>query len=251
MTMGSQIDASGMRDTGRDRPEFSITGLRRIALFGTLPDSALQRIARQCVWRRYHPNQAIISRNAADHDVYLIVSGIVRVTAFSGTGRQLTYRELGAGEWFGDLAAIDSGPRSADVLAQCEAVLAILSANRFMRLLADYPDVSAALLRHLVARVRDLSDRLFSLSTLGVQNRVHAELLRLARSSGIADNTARIDPAPRHVDIACQISTYREQVTRELTQLRKQGILTRDGAALVVEDIRSLERMVTEVRAER
>jgi len=228
----------------------SITGLRSIGLLMTLPDTVLQHMARECAWRRYRSSEVIVSRNAADRDVYFIVSGVVRVTAFSTTGRQLTYRELAPGEWFGDLAAIDGRPRSADVAAQTETLIAILPAERFVRLLAEYPTMSGALMRHLVERVRDISERLFSLSTLCVQNRVHAELLRLAKVSGVIANCARIDPAPRHVDVASQVSTYREQVTREISELRKQGIVTREGSALVIRDVRRLERMVAEVRGE-
>jgi CRP/FNR family cyclic AMP-dependent transcriptional regulator len=88
------------------------------------------------------------------------------------------------------------------------------------------------------------------LSTLGVQNRIHAELLRLARASGVTGRKARIDPAPKHADIASQVSTYREQVTRELSALNRQGLLAKDGAALLLLDVPQLERMVTEVRSQ-
>jgi CRP/FNR family cyclic AMP-dependent transcriptional regulator len=105
-------------------------------------------------------------------------------------------------------------------------------------------------LQRLVGLVRLLSERVIELSTLGVQNRIHAELLRLARVSGATGKQARIDPAPKHADIASQVSTYREQVTRELSLLTKQGLLAKDGNALVLLDVPKLERMVEEVRSE-
>jgi CRP/FNR family transcriptional regulator, cyclic AMP receptor protein len=81
-----------------------------------------------------------------------------------------------------------------------------------------------------------------------VQNRVHAEVLRLAREAGIHDNRAVIDPAPTHPDIASRVSTYREQVTRELSAMVKQGLLERAEHALVVPDVHRLEQIVSEVR---
>ena len=75
----------------------------------------LEELAQQCRWRRFPAAQRVISREAQDHDVYLIVAGKVRITAFSAAGRQVTYRDIGAGDWFGDLAAIDGASRSADV----------------------------------------------------------------------------------------------------------------------------------------
>ena len=226
----------------------SALGLRSVELLAGLDPHVLEELAAQCRWRRCPSGCRITSRESQDHDVYLIVSGKVRITAFSGAGRQVTYRDLGAGEWFGDLAAIDRKSRSADVDALVDSVLASMSPAVFMRLLHGQPLVCERILQRLVALVRDLTERVFDFSTLGVQNRVHAELLRLARQAGAEKNVARIDPAPKHSDIASKISTYREQVTRELSALVKQGLLQRSNGALVIPDVARLERLVAEVR---
>ncbi len=210
--------------------------------------AVLEGLAQQCSWRRYEAGQRLIAREATDHDVYLIVSGRVRITAFSGAGHQVTYRDIGSGDWFGDLAAIDGLARSADVDALEETLVASLAPAVFSRLLHNYPAVCDCVLTRLVALVRDLTERVFEFSTLGVQNRVHAEVLRLAKQAGIDANTARIDPAPKHADIASKVSTYREQVTRELSAMVKQGLLQRGGRALVVPDVARLERIVADVR---
>jgi CRP-like cAMP-binding protein len=118
----------------------------------------------------------------------------------------------------------------------------------FWRLLRGEPLLAARVLRRLAGLVRRLSERVIDLSTLGVQSRVHAELLRLAREAGVARNAARIEPAPRYADIASQISTSREQVTRELSALVRAGVLERKGRALFVRDIARLERLVEELR---
>jgi CRP/FNR family cyclic AMP-dependent transcriptional regulator len=226
----------------------STSGLRAVALLAAVPEERLQRLSQQCVWRRFRSAQSIVSRDSKDSDVYFIISGVVRVTAFSAAGRQVIYRDLCHGEWFGDLSAIDRRLRSADVVAWCDSLLASISAKDFRRLLAEEKSASDAQLAHLVGWVRDLSARLFDLSTLGVQNRVDAEILRLAQEAGVVDNVARIDPTPKHSDIASRVSTYREQVTREFSQLAKQGLIDRSGRVLVVNDVVRLERIVAEVR---
>ena len=119
-----------------------------------------------------------------------------------------------------------------------------------MALLRDEPLVAERVMRRLTALVRQLSERVIDLSTLGVQNRLHAELLRMARAAGIADNRARLEPAPRHAELASQISTNREQVTRELNVLVRDGLLAKEGRALIVTDAERLARMVAEVRGE-
>lgn len=229
--------------------EPSVLGLKSMRLLEGVPHAALEVLARQCRWRRFVPDERIISREAPDNDVYLIVSGRVRVTAFSAGGRQVTFGDIKAGQWFGDFAAIDGFSRSADVVALDDTLTAAMSPALFQRLLREHPAVCDCMLRRLVTCVRELSDRIYDFSTLGVQNRVHAEILRRARQAGVNGNSARIDPAPKHSDIAGQISTYREQVTRELSAMAKQGLVQRSGTALVVPDVALLERLVSEVRA--
>ena len=106
--------------------------------------------------------------------------------------------------------------------------------------------LSAALVS--VGHAQDIKLSISTGGTGGVQNRVHAELLRLAREAGVSANKARIHPAPKHSDIASKISTYREQVTRELSALVKQGLLQRSDGGLLIPDVARLERIVTEVR---
>ncbi|HEY1288054.1 MAG TPA: Crp/Fnr family transcriptional regulator [Burkholderiales bacterium] len=227
----------------------SSLGLRSIELLQGLAPEKLDALARQCVWRNYEAGKRIISRNADDRDVYLLVSGRVRITTYSQGGRQVTFRDIPAGEVFGEVAALDEKPRSADVIALDNALLASMSPPVFRRLLADEPLVGARVMTRLAALVRSLSDRVIDLSTLGVQNRIHAEILRLARAAGIERNRARLEPGPKHADIASQVSTYREQVTRELSALARAGILEKDGAALVVRDVDRLAKMVEDVRS--
>jgi len=227
----------------------SSLGLRSIALLAGLAPEKLETLARECVWRNYAAHQRIIARDDGDRDVYLIVSGRVRVTTYSAAGRQVTFRDFVPGAHLGEVAAIDGMPRSADVVALESSLLASVPPASFRRLLRDEPVVAERLLRGFAGLVRRLSERVIDLSTLGVHQRLHAELLRLAREAGVRGNRARIEPAPKHADLASQVSTYREQVTRELSALAKAGILGKDGRALMVLDVARLEKSVEEVRS--
>jgi CRP/FNR family transcriptional regulator, cyclic AMP receptor protein len=228
----------------------STLGLKQVGLLQGLSQERLDLLAAQCNWRRVEAGQLIVARNSPDRDVHFVVSGRVRVTSFSAGGRQVTFRDEEAGEMFGDLAAIDAQPRSADVLALDGLLVASLSPEHFRELIAQEPLVRERVLQRLAGLVRLLSERVIELSTLGVQNRIHAELLRQARLAAPEDTRVRIDPAPKHADIASQVSTYREQVTREFSALTRQGLLEKDGTALVLTDVPRLARMVEEVRLE-
>jgi len=102
-------------------------------------------------------------------------------------------------------------------------------------------------MRHLTRLVRLLSDRVVELSTLGVKNRIHAELLRLGRMAHGSGVQRKIEPAPTHSQIAGQVSAQRETVSREMTVLTKQGLVQKRNNTLVILDMERLERMVDEV----
>lgn len=233
-------------------PARSSLALRRIALFEGLGDACLDRLAAECDWRRIEARRPLFTRASDGGEVFFLVAGRARITTYSAGGREVAFRDCEAGEHFGDLSAIDGQPRSADVVTLEPSLLACLPAAAFLALLQREPLVAMRMMRNLTGLVRRLTERVIDLSTLGVQTRLHAELLRLARAAGVAaDNTARIDPAPPHAALAGKISTNREQVTRELSALTRRGVLRKDGAhVLVVADVRELEALVAEVRGD-
>jgi CRP-like cAMP-binding protein len=225
-------------------PARSSLALRRVLLLVGLSDERLDTLAQQCHWRSAPARELVVSRQADDMDVFFLVSGRVRVTTYAASGREVTFRDVAEGDCFGDVAAIDGQPRSADVVTLEPSVLASLNRDAFLQLLAEEPAVARREMERLAGLVRKLSQRVIDLSTLPVQHRLHAELLRLAREAGVESNRARLEPAPRHADLASRISTYREQVTRELSALARQGVLVKDGKALVIADVERLAQLV-------
>lgn len=220
--------------------------LRRIALFEGLADACLARIAADCDWRQLDAGQPVFSRCSTGSDVFFLATGRVRITTYSPGGREVSFRDHETGEHFGHLAAIDGHARSTDVLTLQASLLASLSREAFLALLAREPAVAMRVMVDLAGLVRRLTDRVMELSTQGVPTRLHAELLRLAQAAGVAaDNTARLEPAPSHAMLASKISTNREQVTRELGALARRGLLRKEGRqALLVTDVRALQALM-------
>ncbi len=223
--------------------------LSAIPLLAPLTDAARAALEQRCRWQNCATHEQIIGRESESRDVYFVVDGRVRVVNYSGSGREIAFDEHETGAYFGELAAVDSQPRSATVVAITDTLLASISPDTFVNLLHDYPDVAIGALRDMAGIVRASTDRIMELSTLGVQNRVHSEILREARLALDADNnTARISPAPVHADIASRVSTTRETVARVLSDLSRQELVIREGNDLVVRDVARLETLVRNVR---
>ena len=88
-----------------------------------------------------------------------------------------------------------------------------------------------------------MTDRVFEYSTLVVRERVICELLRRADEAGRLEGAATIIPMPTHGELASAISTHREAVSREMSDLAKRGLIARRGASLVLKDRVTLEAL--------
>jgi len=224
--------------------------LKNIAIFSGLSPEAVERIERRCAWKRYAPGEPILDYLDASDDVFFIALGEVRVTIYSTAGKAVSFRELGSGEIFGEFPAIDGGSRSASVEARTNCLIASMPGSSFRELLQSEPGLAQALLPRLVKTIRALTTRVYEFSTLAVNNRIQAELLRLASLGPKEGKAARIVPAPTHVEIASRVSTHREAVTRELNRLSRIGIIERRGGTLLVKDVERLAEMVHDATGE-
>lgn len=231
-------------------PEKSGHCLDGVALLTDLTPKERAAIERQCRFKTYAPQEQIIDRQGDSEDVHFILSGSVRVVIYSMAGREITLDDLKAGDHFGELSALDSEPRSASVMALSKVEVAALPQEAFLRILETHPAIALKLMRKLAGVVRASTERIMDLSTLGANNRVHADLLRQARVNMKDGNIAEIRPIPIHADIASRVSTTRETVARVLNDLARRKIVERTNKTLVIRDVSSLEHLVEAVRGE-
>ncbi|MEM7250254.1 MAG: Crp/Fnr family transcriptional regulator [Pseudomonadota bacterium] len=222
--------------------------LSGIKILKDLDGDARSDIAAACAGRRVPASHEFVHHAEDSDDVYFIVSGRVRATIYSKGGREVTFRDLSSGDTFGELSAIDFAPRSASVVTTEESTILTIGGESFRSILHKYPSVAMVVMRELTGLVRLLSDRVVEFSTLGVNNRIHAELLRLAREHGVDSGQSVIQPSPTHADIASRISCNREAVTREFNRLKASEVIEPQGRTLIIPDVERLARMVQEVQ---
>jgi len=209
----------------------SVAGLRKIEVLRGVDLRILRQIAYRCRWTRFRRNEYVVRRNAGNRDVHFVISGLLRVTAGTSRGKHFVFRDIAAGDLFGESSAIDGRSHYADVLCAREALIASMSAESFRALLANQASVRERILRRLTSSVRDLAKRILDLRALPVASRVAGELLRLASPRSV-DGATVLDPLPTHEQLANRIGTSREQVTRELSRLEREGLVIRQGRCL-------------------
>ena len=193
---------------------------------------------------RTRKGQALLSKGDRSTDVFFILDGRLQALLYSANGREISLRDLVEGDLFGEMAAIDEESRSASIVALSESRLLVMSRAEFRATLESSPGAAVWLMRHLTARIRSLTERVFELSALNVQSRLHCELLRMAASS---PNGLEIKPAPTHAELANRIGTHREAVTREMRALAAQNIIRTGRRRLEFVDLAKLQTSVGQV----
>jgi CRP/FNR family transcriptional regulator, cyclic AMP receptor protein len=218
--------------------------LATVGLFRSLDAPNIDLLDTQCSWRRLSRNQWLLDYQDTSNDVFFIVRGAVRVKLQSASGREVLLREINAGDFFGELAAIDNEPRSAGIIAVTDVTVACMPSSVFRTAVHSYPDVCDQLLALLASQIRMLANRVNEFTTLDARHRIYAELLRLSRPETGRPRQAVISPPPAHAEIAARVSIRREAVARELKSLERTGLIERRRGALVLTDTRRLRDLI-------
>ena len=222
----------------------SVTALRQIRIIASLNDEQLARLAEQCAWSRCDTATEILAQDAPCDQVYFVCSGRVSAKTFSGAGKEITFAELSSGDVFGELSALDGEPRSSFVVTLEESLLASLPAPAFNDFLNDHHQVMRSVMIELAHRLRLADEKVFEFSTLNTSNRIHAELLRLARAYPAEDNRVQITPPPTHADLASRTNATRESVTRALNRLKNDGLIDATRQCLTINDLEALATLI-------
>lgn len=218
-------------------------GLDSILLFAGLPPETLAAIGAKATWRDYGADQQVFDKESDSVDVYFIVSGSVRILRAIGAEREVALADIGPGNFFGELAAIDGGERSARVVTLEPTLLASLDGLAFKQVMASHPIVTERVMLRLAQVIRALDNRVSDLSTLSDTQRIMIELIRLARPDPRHDGAFFIPDLPNHREIAGWAGTDRDTVARTIGELTRMRVVERRSMSLMVHDWPKLQAM--------
>ena len=169
----------------------------------------------------------------------LLTAGRAVEVAYGREGAQLVLHAISPGEFFGDLAGSGTSEGTAQVEALGDGAAVHFAASVMVRLMESYPTVALAMARHLSARIAAMRVRMVESALLSATGRIAAELLRLARAGG-----GTIRPVPVFAELALQVQSTRETVSRTVSALEKRGVLRRVEGGLELVAPHRLEEMV-------
>jgi CRP/FNR family cyclic AMP-dependent transcriptional regulator len=148
-------------------------------------------------------------------------------------GKEVILSLIGPGEFFGEMGLIDDSPRSASVVTIEPCELLSISKRDFKKCLAENFEMSMAVMRGLVRRLREADRKIGSLALLDVYGRVARLLLDMSEDvNGQKVVTKRL---PKQ-DIAKMIGASREMVSRVMKDLALGGYIEMRGSTIVLRD---------------
>lgn len=214
-------------------PQMSL--LRRVPYFSRLPDEVLAALAAVVVERRYNRGQVIFLEGEPCAGLHLVVQGQVKIYKLSPQGREQILHQVGPGETFNDVAALDGGPNPASAGALSDVILCVIPRLELRRLAEAYPQLAWALIESIARRARHLVAMVEDLSLRSVKERLArlllAEATRIA-AAGALDRSQMMTQA----EMAARLGTVREMIGRALRELADEGLIAFDRYRIIILD---------------
>jgi CRP/FNR family cyclic AMP-dependent transcriptional regulator len=207
--------------------------LKAVPLFSSFPDDQLRLLAGVVTRRSTPRSTTVMAGGDATDSLYIVLSGRLKVMMSDADGKEVILCILGPGEFFGEMGLIDDSPRSASVVAIESCELLSIAKRDFKKCLADNFEMTMAVMRGLVRRLREADRKIGSLALLDVYGRVARLLLDMSET---VDGEKIVTKRLPKQDIAKMIGASREMVSRVMKDLQMGGYIEVRGSNIVLRD---------------
>ncbi len=220
--------------------------LRRVPIFNGLTEPEFQFLAERAVPRDYHKGEILFTEGDSCTGLFVIESGHVRIFKSSPNGREQILTIEGPGSSVAELPLFDGGTYPASSAAVADARIYFISKQDFHSLCLVHPQVPLKVLKVVGGRLRKLVGIIEELSFTTVRSRLISVLIRLAKTGKKTAAGIEIQLPPSNQDLASEIGTVRELVSRNLSRLQAEELISMDAKTVIIPDI---ERLQAELKA--
>ena len=222
--------------------------LSTIPLLEGVEPRILEEIAGLMQLRLFARREVVIAKGGNSDSLAFLLEGSLQIIDFGEDGTEVGLHLVQPGDYFGELSLIDNQPRSATVLAVVPSTVGLLPRKAARQLFFGYPLIAERVMARLAAVVRKLSHQRTLLSISNAQQRVYLQLLALSRQGGVGQDPSStvIDNLPTQQQMAFNVNTSRETVSRAIQALQKRGILKKEGRVIVVLQPAMLRKLAEE-----
>jgi CRP-like cAMP-binding protein len=219
-----------------------IDTLRKVSFFSHLEDEALQSLAESAVPRNWSKGEIIFSEGTPCPGLFVVHSGAVKIFKTSLKGREQVLTIETAGRAVAELAVLDEGPYPASAMAMDEVTLLLILKQDFQSLCRRHPEIGFRIIKALAGRFRRLVGLVEALAFLEVGQRLAKFLFEKAGQHG-KDIGGQVEFVldQSHQELASQIGTVRELVSRSFARFQEQEILSAKNRTVTILDMARLK----------
>lgn len=222
-----------------------ISVLEQAALLSSLSREEVHTLAARTVRKVFSTGELLFTEGEPCRGLHIIARGKVRIFKTSVNGREQVLGLNAPGESVAELPVFDGGPYPASAAATEETEVAFISQRDFHAYCLEHPEVALKVLSVVGARLRRLVGIIEELSFTTIRQRLIAMLVKLAQSDGKqTDRGIEIHLPATHQELANQLGTVRELISRNLMRLQAEGLLDVDARQIVVRDLKGLSALL-------
>lgn len=215
--------------------------LTTIGLFEKLDSQEIDLLLELTTLRKIGAKEILCRKGDPGSQLYGVLSGRLKAMAPGRDGKELVFGVMGPGDVIGEIAVVDSEPRSATVVALDDSELLALHRRDLTPFLESHPKAAIGLAGVLAMRVRRLSSYAEDLFFLPLGSRMAKTLLALASVEGQGDSVRVLrEIRLAQQDLADMLGTTRESVNKQLRLWEQEGLIAISRARLRVLDAGSL-----------
>jgi len=219
--------------------------LERAALLSSLSQQELQLLAARTVRKHLSEGEILFSEGEPCSGLHIIAQGKVRIFKTSVGGREHVLALNGPGETVAELPVFDGGPYPASAMAVEDTEIAFISRRDFHAYCLEHPEVALKVLSVVGGRLRRLVGIIEELSFTTIRQRLISALLKLAQTEGKkTERGIEFQLPATHQELASQLGTVRELISRNLMRLQAEGLLEVDARQIVVKDMKGLSALI-------
>ncbi len=233
-----------MAEVGAGSNPQVLLSLDGVKVLASVPDEERRYLETRCTFRRIAAGQVMMERFGIGQAMFFIISGRARIVHMLDGQDEVTIAVVSDGDALGEISAIDGGRASATVIAEDDCTIAELPKEEFQALIVRRGEVALSLLKRWAAIIRDLDDKVSLVSSIGPEQRIYSEIIRLARVEKPGSSRWLVPEMPGHQDLAVRAQTSRDAVASAIAELASRGIAERRTRSLYINDYKALQDLM-------
>jgi CRP/FNR family transcriptional regulator len=210
----------------------------------SLSPPELQMLTSHTVRKLFSAGELLFSEGEPCNGLHIIARGKVRIFKSSANGREQVLAVNVPGESIAEIPVFDGGPYPASAVAIDEVEIAFISRRDFQTFCLEHPEVALKVLSAVGTRLRRLVEIIEELSFTTIRQRLVSALVKLAQTGTTTARGIEFLLPGSHQELANQLGTVRELISRNLMRLQAEGLLDVDARQIVVKDIKSLTALL-------